>query len=43
MSKEEAIELLKNLAEDVNVEEDAYDTHFTDEQTQEPLAYVNKE
>ena len=31
MSKEEAIELLKNLAEDVNVEEDAYDTHFTDE------------
>jgi len=33
MSKEEALELLKNVAEDINLEEDVYDTYFLDEQT----------
>jgi hypothetical protein len=43
MSKEEAIELLKNVAEDVNIQEDVYDSHFLDMETSEPLSFVNRD
>lgn len=42
MSKDEAIELLKNIAEDANLGEEVYNQHFIDG-AKKPLAMITKE
>ena len=43
MNKEETLDLLKNVAQDLNIEDDVYDKFFVDQDTKTPLDAVSKE
>jgi hypothetical protein len=43
MSKDEAMAFLKAATEDANLSEQAYNTHFLDDTTRQPLSFVTKD
>ena len=43
MSRDETMDLLKNVAQDLNIEDEVYDKFFIDVDTKQPLDAVSKE
>jgi len=43
MNREETLDLLKNIAQDMNIEDEVYERFFVDLDTKIPLEAVSKE